>query len=112
MKPEDAQRDRQALEIFDGAVEMTSAEARRGYLEGACGGDERLKARVEALLAHHVQDSFLQHPAAVLGPGANRRPNLIMILFVKSVARENALMRDGFCCLELPGRPGDNAARS
>jgi WD40 repeat protein len=70
MKPEDAQRDRQALEIFSRAVEMTSAEVRKGYLEGACGGDERLKARVEALLAHHVQDSFLQQPAAVLGPGA------------------------------------------
>ncbi len=70
MKPEDAQRDRKALEIFGRAVEMASAEARMGYLEGACGGDERLKARVEALLAHHVQDSFLQRPAAVLGLSA------------------------------------------
>jgi len=70
MKPEDAQRDRQALEIFSRAVEMASAEVRAGYLEGACGGDERLKARVEALLAHHVQDSFLQQPAAVPGPRA------------------------------------------
>jgi serine/threonine protein kinase len=70
MKPEDAQRDRKALEIFGRAVEMASAEARAGYLEGACGGDESLKARVEALLAHHVQDSFLQQPAAVLDSGA------------------------------------------
>jgi WD40 repeat protein len=70
MKPEDAQRDRKALEIFGRAVEMASAEARAGYLEGACGGDESLKARVKALLAHHVQDSFLQQPAAVMGLGA------------------------------------------
>jgi serine/threonine protein kinase len=41
-----------------------------GYLEGACGGDAALKARVEALLAHHVEDNFLQEPAAGLGPGA------------------------------------------
>jgi eukaryotic-like serine/threonine-protein kinase len=67
MKPEDAQRDRQALEIFSRAVEMASAEIRAGYLGGACGGDVRLKARVEALLAHHVQDGFLQQPAAVMG---------------------------------------------
>jgi hypothetical protein len=70
MKPEGAQRDSQALEIFGRALEMASAEARAAYLEGACGGDERLKARVEALLAQHVQDSFLQQPAATLGPGA------------------------------------------
>ena len=68
MKPEDAQLDRQALEIFGHAVEMASAEARRGYVEGACGGDDRLKARVEALLAHHIDDTFLQKPAAALCP--------------------------------------------
>ncbi len=65
MKPEDAQRDRQALRIFERAIEVTVAEARRGYLEGACDGDERLKARVEALLEHHVQDGFLERPAVV-----------------------------------------------
>ena len=70
MKPEDAQQDRKAQKIFGRAVEMTTAEARRAYLEGACDGDERLKARVEALLAHHVEDDFLQHSAAALGPGA------------------------------------------
>ena len=67
MNPADAQRDRQALQIVDRAIEMTTAEVRRGYLEGACGGDERLKARVEALLELHVQDDFLERPA-VLSP--------------------------------------------
>ncbi len=70
MSREDVQRDRKALEVFGRAVEITSAEARAGYLEGACGGDGSLRARVEALLAHHVQDDFLQAPAASLGLSA------------------------------------------
>src|SRR4030095_5963549 len=70
MKLEDAERDRKALEIFSRAVEMASAEASAGYLEGACGGDATLKVRVEGLLANHVEDNFLQQPAASLGPGA------------------------------------------
>src|SRR5262245_28123898 len=70
MKTEDAHRDRKALAVFARAVEMASAEARAAYLEGACNGDEPLKARVEALLANHVEDTFLQRPAAVLGQGA------------------------------------------
>jgi len=49
---------------------MAGTEARGRYLEGACGGDESLKVRVEALLANHIEDAFLQKPAAVLGPGA------------------------------------------
>src|SRR5215468_12148768 len=68
MKPQDALQDRKALEIFSRIVEMASAEARAAYLEGACGDDKSLQARVEALLANHAQDDFLQKPAAVLGP--------------------------------------------
>src|SRR5882724_5610076 len=68
MKPQDAPQDRKALEIFSRIVEMANAEARAAYLEGACGDDRSLKARVEALLANHTQDDFLQKPAAVLGP--------------------------------------------
>ena len=52
MKTEDAQRDRKALEIFTRALELTNADARAGYLEGACGADPSLKARVESLLAN------------------------------------------------------------
>jgi eukaryotic-like serine/threonine-protein kinase len=65
MKPEDI-LDRQALEIFNRAMEMPNAEARRYFVEGACSGDRRLKARVEALLAHDVQVSSLNHPAREL----------------------------------------------
>ena len=64
MNPEDAQRDRQALEIFGLAIEVSGAEARAAYLEDACDGDAALKARVVALLGHDVEDSFLQIPAA------------------------------------------------
>jgi len=42
-------------EIFDAAVEVTSAEARSAYLIGACGEDAELRARVEALLRAHEQ---------------------------------------------------------
>jgi serine/threonine protein kinase len=74
MKPEDAQRDRKALEIFGRALEIP-AEARARCLEGACGGDETLKARVEALLANHVEDTILQKPAAAFGsPSAQGMP--------------------------------------
>jgi hypothetical protein len=55
MKAEDAQRDREALDIFAGAVEMASAEASAVCLQGACGGDESPKARVEALLANRAK---------------------------------------------------------
>ena len=70
MKPEDAQQDRKAAEIFGRAVEMASAEARAAYVEGACRENESLKARVEALLANHAEDDFLQKPAAAVGPNS------------------------------------------
>ncbi len=59
-------RDRQARDIFLRAVEIQSAEARAGFLEGACQNDVSLRSRVEALLKSHKQDSFLE-AAAVEG---------------------------------------------
>ncbi len=51
-------------DIFTAAREMTDAAARSAYLDGACGGDAGLRARVEALLrAHDQPDSLLDHPA-------------------------------------------------
>src|SRR5271168_2727368 len=51
-------------DIFTAAREMTDAPARSAYLDGACGGDAGLRARVEALLrAHDQPDSLLDHPA-------------------------------------------------
>ncbi len=47
-------------EIFEAALEITSAEERLGYLKGACGGDAALLARVQALLeSHEAPEAFL-----------------------------------------------------
>src|SRR5580658_4509351 len=60
-------------EIFDAAVELTSAEARSAYLIGSCGQDAALRAQVQALLhAHEQAGGFLptddsKLPAAMSG---------------------------------------------
>ena len=47
-------------EIFEAALDITSAEGRLGYLKGACGEDAALLARVQALLqAHEAPEGFL-----------------------------------------------------
>jgi serine/threonine protein kinase/tetratricopeptide (TPR) repeat protein len=52
--------DPEANEIFLRALEATSAEERRAYLDRACGGNLELRARVEGLLAASEQaGSFL-----------------------------------------------------
>jgi hypothetical protein len=51
-------------EIFLEAVERPDGAARAAYLDRACGGDARLRHRIEALLRSHVPDgSFLRSPA-------------------------------------------------
>jgi serine/threonine protein kinase len=54
------QLDRQARDIFLGAVETHGAEARTAYLEAACPHDSALRARVDALLRAHAEDSLLE----------------------------------------------------
>jgi WD40 repeat protein/serine/threonine protein kinase len=69
--------------IFNVARKLDTPNARRDYLDQACGGDESLRSRVEALLQVHDQDkSFLQasvpdrtmdelvaeSPTSVIGP--------------------------------------------
>ena len=55
-------------EIFFGAVEIATAEARAAYLQAACGLDVTLRCRVEELLREHFSnDSLLAGPA--LGGG-------------------------------------------
>jgi tetratricopeptide (TPR) repeat protein len=66
MKPEDAQRDRQALELFSRALELADPRARAEFLQQACGADPVLRARVQALLANHREDGFLQQPSTAL----------------------------------------------
>jgi serine/threonine protein kinase/tetratricopeptide (TPR) repeat protein len=49
--------------IFNLARQLQGAEARRLYLDRACGGNNRLAARIEALLQVHEQErSFLETP--------------------------------------------------
>jgi serine/threonine protein kinase/Tfp pilus assembly protein PilF len=62
MNPETAQRDRKAQEIFGQWLELSEPAARAGFLAGACGDDPLLRQRVEALLASHLEDDFLERP--------------------------------------------------
>ncbi len=46
--------------IFEAALDIASADGRLGYLQGACGEDAALLARVQALLrAHEAPEGFL-----------------------------------------------------
>ena len=57
-------------EIFMAVLDLPDPEARASYLNGACGGDHALRARVEALLrSHDGAGRFLSRPAvAPLAP--------------------------------------------
>src|SRR5437879_1962507 len=56
--------------IFNLARHIEAPEARRAYLQQACGGDAVLQARVDALLrVHQPEQSFLNMPAdEIAGP--------------------------------------------
>ena len=54
-----------APEIFERALKIKSLDERRGYLNGACGANAALREKIEALLASHADDSFLEDPAIV-----------------------------------------------
>src|SRR5262245_38213805 len=52
-------------EVFNAARQLGDPDARRAYLDEACGADGNLRGRVEALLkAHEEAGSFLQAPVA------------------------------------------------
>jgi WD40 repeat protein/serine/threonine protein kinase len=56
--------------IFNAARRLRGAEARRRYLEQACGTDTPLRARVEALLkVHEHEPGFLEAPLLPARPG-------------------------------------------
>ncbi|HMO65822.1 MAG TPA: serine/threonine protein kinase, partial [Verrucomicrobiota bacterium] len=61
--PDETARDRRARDLFLRAAEIQSPEARAAYLAGACQRDDSLRSRVEALLADHRDDGFLEQPA-------------------------------------------------
>src|SRR5262245_40261881 len=61
--------------IFDAARRLEAPEARRSYVQQACGGDRALQRRVEALLRIHDEErTFLQRPAAGCRPAV---PDLV-----------------------------------
>ena len=45
------------------ALELPTRQERQDFLAEACGGDLELRAKVEALLQSHREDSFLERPA-------------------------------------------------
>ena len=52
--------------IFAAALEKATDEERAAFVADACGGDERLRRRVEALLrAHAESDDVLDPPGRV-----------------------------------------------
>src|SRR5687768_14968770 len=55
--------------IFEKAIEFTSTDERRGYLNRTCNGDSPLLARVQTLLRVHFEsgDTYL--------PGSPREPS-------------------------------------
>ena len=67
--------------LFESALEIADPQARQAFLDGACQGDEALRAKVDALLkSHAAAGSFLDIPAAdQMGPDAdNRTTNTIV----------------------------------
>jgi serine/threonine protein kinase len=64
-------------EIFSAALRKDAGPERTAFLDGACGRDAGLRARVDALLtAHEDAGSFLESPAAPVaeGPGTKIGP--------------------------------------
>jgi serine/threonine protein kinase/tetratricopeptide (TPR) repeat protein len=58
-------KSRSEKEIFFEALDKNTPEGRAGFLDGACGKNTALRARVEALLADHFhEDAFMEKPAA------------------------------------------------
>jgi hypothetical protein len=54
----------QLKSIFNEALDRPKGPARTGYLDEACGGDERLRRQVEGLLAAHEQAGAFLKTAA------------------------------------------------
>src|SRR2546428_9867445 len=54
-------------QIFEAALQFPTPEQQAAYIKGACGSDEKLGQRVEALLkAHEHAGAFLDQPPAVI----------------------------------------------
>ena len=65
MNEADPAQSRSEKEIFFEALDKNTPQERATFLDGACGKNPALRARVEALLADHFQqDGFMNKPAA------------------------------------------------
>ena len=65
-----------ADEILLAALEKSTAGERAAYLDGACGGDQALRALVGGLLkAHEAAGSFLEEPLFEATPSTEPLPN-------------------------------------
>jgi len=67
------EQDRRARDIFLRAIEIVSPEARAAFLEGACGQENELRSRVNALLDNARPDSFLEDPALQFMPASEKQ---------------------------------------
>jgi len=98
--------------VFLGAVNLADADARKAFLEQACGGDADLRGRVEALLrAHDAPDSLLDEP--LVGAAAETAPHQDVeaidatLSFLGPPQRPGSLGRIGhYEVLEVLGRGG------
>jgi serine/threonine protein kinase len=62
-------------DIFLKAIDLSSPDERAAFLAQACASDESLRRQVEAMLqAHATPDSFLEKPAAAMGPTIDELP--------------------------------------
>src|SRR5580693_7123534 len=65
MNEPDPAQSRSEKEIFFEALDKATPQERTAFLDGACGKNPVLRARVEVLLAAHFQkDDFMNKPAA------------------------------------------------
>ena len=85
--------------VFLGAVNRVDADARKVYLEQACGEDGELRDRVEALLrAHDSPDSILDEPLVsavndATGPHASESGDDSSLSFLAPPQRSGSLGR-------------------
>jgi hypothetical protein len=61
--------------LFAAVLEKPTLAERAAYLDGACGSDRALRARIEALLAaHEASGGVLDSPPSALPPTTDHRP--------------------------------------
>src|SRR5262249_15426052 len=71
-----ADRETPPKHLFLSALDLATGAERTAFLDRACGADLSLRRQIEAMLrAHFAGDSFLEKPAAALGPTIEYLPH-------------------------------------